>query len=166
MMYVSRAAAWTGLAACLSAAPATPSYVGLLPDAVGVTEIYLADARSGLALQGFDPTIYLLEGKPGLGLPGQEAVWGGLAWRFASGANKAAFLRDPESFLPRLGGYDAEAAGRGVLVRSDPLVWLRRSGRIYLFRTMAARERFDRRPEAPEQAEDRWRALRAGLVQD
>jgi hypothetical protein len=166
MSYVARGIGAAGVAVWLGAAAAAPNDVSLLPTALGVTEAYLSDPRSGLALQGFDPTSYLLDGKPDLGLPEQEAVWSGLAWRFQNGANRAAFLRDPEAFLPRLGGYDAEAASRGLLVRSDPRLWIRRSGRIYLFRDGSARERFERRPEGAEQAEDGWRALRAGLVQD
>lgn len=157
-------AAWAALALVSSSLVVSAGDLRLLPTPVGVTEMFVSDPRSGLALDGYDPTLYLLEGRAGLGRPGEEAVWGGVAWQFASVANRTAFLHDPAAFLPRIGGYDAEAAARGVLARSDPTNWVRRSGRIYLFRTEAARERFERLPEAAELAERRWPALRAGLV--
>lgn len=169
MMSAIRVAAWligAGVAGSLTAAVAGQPLLRYLPPSVGLGEFYGVDINSGLALGGFDPTLYLLEGQPGLGEPAHELIRDGIAWRFRTAANKAAFLRDPDTFLPRLGAYDAEGVGRGLLVRADPLIWVRDADRIYLFRNTEARTRFGHQPRAAERAEERWPGLQTGLVRD
>jgi hypothetical protein len=136
----------------------------LLPGLVGATELYAPDPVSGVALGGRDPVAYQTEAAPRAGRAEFEAIWGGLAWRFVSQANRAAFLRDPHSFVPRLGGYDAEAAAGGLLVQADPEVFLVRSARLYLFRTPAARARFEAGQDTARRAEARWPGLKPKLV--
>ena len=136
-----------------------------LPPTVGATERMSADPLSGLGLHGFDPVSYFLaEGlKPGRS--DLELLWGGLAWRFASEANRQAFARDPEAYAPRVGGYDAEATARGLTVDSDPRIYAVRSGRLYLFRTQAGRTRFLADAGVADRAEALWPDLKRGLVQ-
>ena len=138
--------------------------LALLPDVLGTAQFYAADPNSGLALGGRDPVAYQIEGMPRGGLRGQEALWGGVAWRFASEANRAAFLRSPGLFAPRLGGYDAAAASEGRIVEASPDIFLLRSGRLYLFRTEASRERFEASPDAASRAEANWPKLQGVLV--
>src|ERR687897_3752699 len=76
--------------------------------------VLAAAGLSGVALDGFDPVSYFLGNGPKPGLPEHELVWGGVAWRFASAANREAFRRDPDAYAPRFGGYDAEAGGAGL----------------------------------------------------
>ncbi len=135
-----------------------------LPAIVGATERQASDGRSGLGLSGYDPVSYGIDGEPRPGLARHEAVLGGLAWRFASEANRQAFLRDPDAFLPRTGGYDASQAADGRVAAADPLVFLVRAGRLYLFRSPEGRARFLADPAAPAAAERNWERLRAGLV--
>lgn len=155
---------FSGLWPWASPAAAEPGMLRLLPPVVGSSELFVSHSRSALALNGFDPLTYLLERRPRPGSAGHELVWSGLAWHFVSAANRAAFLRDPDGFAPRFGGYDAEAIARGVLAEADPQFWVRRSGRVYLFRTSAARDRFRADQGVVVQAEARWPALRADLV--
>ncbi len=136
----------------------------LPPPTIGTSELYAADLRSGLALFGIDPVSYWTEPRPRPGRPDREILWAGLAWRFAGTANLEAFRRDPDGFAPRLGGYDAEAVAAGRLVPPDPGLFVLRSGRLYLFRTEAARSRFLADPAREEAAESRWPALEATLV--
>ena len=138
--------------------------LALLPEVVGTAQFYAADPNSGLALGGRDPVVYQMEGMPRGGVRGQETLWRGVAWRFASEANRAAFLRSPELFAPRLGGYDAGAAAEGRLVEASPDIFLLRSGRLYLFRTEASRERFKASAEAASRAEANWPKLQGVLV--
>lgn len=154
----------SALASCMGPAAAGAGDSSMLPPVVGTSELFIAPNRSALAMRGYDPLTYLLERRPRAGSADHELVWSGLAWRFVSSANRAAFLRDPDGFAPRFGGYDAEAVARGVLAEADPLIWLRRSGRVYLFRVSAARDRFRVDEAAAVRAEARWPALRADLV--
>ena len=154
--------ALAGLLAASSAwAQGVPEAVPL----VGATEIYDFDETSGLALAGFDPVTYFLPEGPKPGRPELELVWSGVAWRFASQANRAAFAADPTAFAPRIGGYDAQAASLGRVVDGDPGLYLIRDGRLYLFRSDATRARFLADGSIAAKSEERWALLKTGLVQ-
>jgi YHS domain-containing protein len=149
-----------GVGAWVSAVSAT-----ILPPVVGTTELYASERLSGVALDGFDPVSYRLEATPRPGRPDHEYLWRGLAWRFASAANRAAFVRDPETFAPRIGGYDAERAASNVVVPGDPEIFLVRSGGLYLFRSEDHRRRFRADEDLANRAEASWQRLLPGLVQ-
>jgi hypothetical protein len=139
--------------------------VALLPSAVGAVQTFVSEARSGLALSGYDPISFHLDGEARPGLAAHELVWGGVGWRFASAANRAAFQRDPRAFLPRIGGYDATAAASGLVVAADPRIHLVRDERVYLFRNEESRARFVADPAMAARAEGRWPSLKGELVQ-
>ena len=145
-----------------AAAPAED--LALLPDVLGAAQFYGTDPHSGLALSGRDAVAYHLDDRARPGVGRYEVVWGGMAWRFAREANRAAFVRTPDLFAPRFGGYDAGALAEGRLVETDPDLFLLRSGRLYLFRTEASRERFRNDPEVASRAEANWPKLEARLV--
>lgn len=153
------------LAAALLCTPAGGAPVELLPPVVGASETYRPDPRTGLALGGFDPVSYHLPGGPLGGRPEHEILWRGAAWRFASEANRQAFLAAPEAFAPRIGGRDAAAAASGLLSDADPGLFLVRDERLYLFRTEAARAAFAADPDMRLRAEEGWRALAGSLVE-
>jgi YHS domain-containing protein len=102
----------------------------------------LTDTLSGMALYGYDPVAYFVDGAPKPGKPDFELNWGGSTWRFASEANRDEFRRSPETFLPAYGGYDADSVIRGVAVAADPTVFLVQGDRLFLFRSEEARSRF------------------------
>jgi hypothetical protein len=135
-----------------------------LPTVVGAADIYASDTASGLALGGFDPVTYFLPQGPQPGRAGLETLWGGVAWRFSSEANLAAFKANPAAYAPRVGGYDAQAAALGRVVDSRPDIYLVRNDRLYLFRTDAGRARFLADPTLAARSEEAWLTLRAGLV--
>ena len=135
-----------------------------LPPVVGASEVFVADERSGFGLRGFDPVSYFLSPVPLPGREGVELIWRGVAWRFASEANREAFARDPEVFAPRIGGYDAGAAAEGRLVAADPTLFAIRDGRLYVFRGERSRARFEADASLAGKAEARWPELRRDLV--
>lgn len=139
--------------------------LSFLPPIVGVTELFASDELSGVALYGFDPVSYFLGEGPKAGLAEHEVIWSGVAWRFASAANKEAFLRDPEAYAPRFGGYDATAVAKGLTVRANPWLSVVRSDGLYLFRTDHGRARFVADESIVEQAQERWASLKLALVQ-
>ena len=122
----------------------------------GPSERFHVDARSGVALRGFDPVAYFDTGNAQAGVAVHEAVWGGVAWRFVSAANRAAFLANPEIYQPRFGGYDAEAAARGLIVEADPTIFILANGRLYVFRTALSKDRFLSDAETATRAERAW----------
>ena len=84
------------------------THTTMIVSASTTTDMIVADPLSGIAIFGFDPVAYFVEGRARAGERGHEAIWSGVAWRFCSEANRIAFLRNPDVFAPAFGGYDAE----------------------------------------------------------
>lgn len=131
---------------------------------VGASEIFQQDAASGLTLGGFDPVSYFLPEGPQAGRSDLEFVWGGVAWRFAREANRAAFESAPAAYAPRIGGYDAQAASGGRVVDASPFIFVIVRNRLYLFRNDANRARFLSDESRALESERQWAELRQGLV--
>jgi hypothetical protein len=163
-MSYRRGAFWILRLAALLVAPAACAQPGGWPETVGVGEVYQKDAASGLALGGFDPVSYFLPEGPRPGRAELELVWGGVAWRFARAANRAAFEAQPTAYAPRIGGYDAHAVSAGRIVDASPSLYVVVRDRLYLFRNDANRARFLSDERHAEESETRWRDLRKGLV--
>ena len=159
------AAGIAGIVAAAGVATARAESLSPLPPVVGATELFAIDELSGVALYGFDPVSYFLGEGPKAGLPEYEIIWSGVAWRFASAANREAFARDPETYAPRLGGYDATGIARGVTVRANPWLSVVRADGLYLFRSDHGRARFVADESIAEKAEERWANLKPVLVQ-
>ena len=136
-----------------------------LPPVIGATEMFDPEPFSGVALNGHDPVAYFERGAPVPGRDDLDLIWAGVAWRFASEANREAFRLSPDAFAPRFGGHDPVAAAEGYLLGADPAVFLVRDGRLYLFRSEASRARFLDHPATAPLAARRWAALRRDLVQ-
>ena len=94
-------------------------------------EIYTGLVK-GVAVGGYDPVAYFTEHKP---VPGRGDIlysWKGVTWRFASKANRAAFMANPEKYAPQYGGYCAYAVSQGGIAKGDPMVWTIVGGKLYL----------------------------------
>ena len=86
----------------------------------------------------------------------------GAGWRFDSEANREAFRRSPEVFAPAYGGYDAEGIARGTATMPDPTVFKVIDGRLFLFRSEEAMQRF-LDESGPAAADAAWPKVAAGL---
>jgi hypothetical protein len=84
------------------------------------TEQIVVDGRTGLAISGFDPVAYFVEGAAKPGRDVFEHVFAGVTWRFCNEGNQAAFAADPEVYMPRFGGYDPVGIARGVTAPVTP----------------------------------------------
>lgn len=112
---------------------------------------------TGLAIDGFDPVAYFVDGKPRLGRRDLELRSGGANWRFANEGNMAAFAADPDAYAPRFGGHDPVAVVRGAATPGHPELWLIVDDHLYLFYSEAARSAFARDSDsAIEAAERHW----------
>jgi hypothetical protein len=112
------------------------------PTGAATTEQVVVDRYSGLAISGFDPVAYFTDAQA---LPGKgefEQVVAGAVWRFRSAGNQAAFAAHPDIYMPRFGGYDPLDIARGVAVAGNPMLWVIRRDRLYLFYTPEARDEF------------------------
>jgi hypothetical protein len=100
------------------------------------------DTRSGLAMFGYDAVAFHSDGKAVLGRPEFSAYIGGYLWHFASASNRAAFVADPDPYLPLFGGHDARGIGENRMVKGDPAHFVFVGGRTAFFRTLEDRDAF------------------------
>lgn len=130
----------------------------------GITERVMVDPVSGIAINGFDPVAYFIEGRPAAGRADHEAEWANAVWRFASQGNEIAFLKDPDVYMPAFGGYDGESMLRGQPVSSDPSLFSIVGQRLVLFRLPEGRDAFLAGGAASmEAAEAQWAVLKPQL---
>lgn len=121
------------------------------------SEPVVLNRHTGLAIDGFDPVAYFVDGRPRAGRPELELRSGGASWRFANEGNMAAFAADPDVYAPRFGGHDPVALVRGAATPGHPQLWLIADDHLYLFYSEDARSAFARDPDAAiEAAERHW----------
>ncbi len=83
------------------------------------------------AIGGHDPVAYF-SGTPAMGDAAFTATHAGATFRFASAANRDAFVAAPERYAPQFGGYCAWAASRERLSQPDPTLFRIVDGKLYL----------------------------------
>ena len=116
----------------------------------------VTDLRTGVALFGYDPVAYHLDGQARQGLPDFEVALDDRIWRFTSAANKAAFAADPAVYVPQFGGHDGVSVGEGILIKGDPMLFVIAAGQLVLFRDEANRDRFAREQMVRQKSRDNW----------
>ncbi|MBL4907736.1 MAG: hypothetical protein JKX94_09825 [Sneathiella sp.] len=86
----------------------------------------------GTAAEGYDVVAYFVDGKAKEGDSDLEYKWKDVSWRFATKANREAFIADPEKYAPQYGGYCAYAVSQGYTASIDPQAWSVVDGKLYL----------------------------------
>ena len=153
---------WRAILAILPAIVATAAIsagFGLVatPINAAITELVVINPHTGLAIDGFDPVAYFVDAAPDIGRADLEFHFAGATWRFRNQGNRAAFVADPEAYMPRFGGYDPIAVARGAGTAGHPRLWLIAQKRLYLFYSAEARAAFIANPDqAIEAAERHW----------
>ncbi|MBB99584.1 MAG: hypothetical protein CML67_08615 [Rhodobacteraceae bacterium] len=150
-------ALFAGAAAIGARGAAQAGWFGLGSDDTGPVYTGLVD---GVAVGGYDPVAYFTQGKPVEGSRDFTATHRGAEWRFASAANRDAFLADPEKYAPAYGGYCSWAIAEGKLAKGDPKNWDIVDGRLYLNYNDAIQKRW--RADVPgfiSKANGNWPAI-------
>ena len=130
------------------------------------TERIVVDRHTGLAIYGVDPVAYFTDRRRVLGRAEFEYRHAGAIWRFDNEGNRAAFIADPEVYMPRFGGYDPISIARGVSTAGFPDLWALFDDRLYLFYSGEARLTFLANPAAViAAAAARWAEVRSELSQ-
>jgi hypothetical protein len=131
----------------MSPRPWKPLVVALL---VSASTLAAADSKPAvnkgpgdLAIRGYDPVAYVVAGTATKGTSKFEYRWKDAVWRFASAANRARFIKDPERYAPQFGGYCAWAISRGYMADADPETWRVVDGRLYLIYSKAVERRWE-----------------------
>jgi YHS domain-containing protein len=108
---------------CLSLAAGTPAIAGSPVN---------KSLFGGVAIDGYDPVAYFVDGKPVEGSKQWSHDWQGATWHFASPANRDRFAAEPGKYAPQYGGYCAWAVGHGYTAGIDPDAWTIHDGKLYL----------------------------------
>jgi YHS domain-containing protein len=130
------------------------------------TERVVTDSRTGLAMYGFDPVSYFVDGLAAAGRADFEFRYRGAVWRFRNPGNLAAFMDNPTLYAPQFGGYDPVAVGRGAPAPGNPQIWLIADQKLYLFYSIENEETFKAAPQQHARlAEEKWPGIVKELAQ-
>lgn len=88
---------------------------------------------AALMLRGNDPVAYFTEKRAVRGSPAIEAMHDGVTYRFASEANRAAFLANPARYEPAYAGFCASGAPYALKAAIGADVFYVYNDRLYLF---------------------------------
>lgn len=87
---------------------------------------------AGVAVKGYDVVAYQTQNAAVAGLAAFVATHQGATFRFASAANRDAFVAQPARFLPQYGGYCAMGVAVGRKFDIDPTAFRIVDGKLYL----------------------------------
>lgn len=126
---------------------------------------YWTNATTGMAINGYDPVAYFVQREPVQGRSPHELVWRGVAWRFVSAANRAAFEEAPEVYAPQYGGYSVVGVARGYPSEGNPHLWAIEGQRLYLFHSVAHKALWEEDPQGwIEKAREKWPEIERHLA--
>ena len=114
----------------------------LLAGVPGSTSPINVDAQ-GLALRGYDPVAYFVDGKPTRGAESLSASFGGAKYLFASESHRRLFLQNPSRYIPEYGGFCAVGTSFGEKVDVDPETGKIVNGKLYVNNGPKAQRIFD-----------------------
>lgn len=96
------------------------------------SEIAINLDGQGVALKGYDPLSYFLQGGPILGKAEYSHTYDGATYRFATAAHRDAFTADPARYAPAFGGFCAMGVAMNKKLDVNPLLWRIVDGKLYL----------------------------------
>src|ERR1700690_4350384 len=111
----------------------------------------------GVATKGYDPVAYFTDKRPVKGNKEFEYVWMGAKWHFSGTEHKDLFIKNPEKYAPKYGGYCAYAVSRGSIADIDPEAWSVVDGKLYLNLSKKIRDKWSKDiPGNIKKADENW----------
>jgi YHS domain-containing protein len=95
-----------------------------------------------LMLKGHDVVSYFVDGKHAMGSAQNVSNYKGVAFHFASEANKKLFDATPEKYLPQYGGYCANGIAYAIPWGGDADTWTMVDGKLYIFGGASSKDAF------------------------
>jgi len=112
---------------------------------------------SGVVLKGYDPVAYFTLNQAVKGNPAIQTRYRGAIYHFVSGADKAAFDKNPSRYVPQYGGFCAYHLSRGRMRDSDPTAFLIYKGKLYVCSDADSAKKFHSNiDENIRKADDYW----------
>jgi hypothetical protein len=147
------ASAALGLAAGLSSCGAPPLAPGapMQPDSPndGPYRTTSRGIDKWVMLEGHDAVAYFNRNAAVQGDPAITSNHRGVAWRFASSANKVEFEREPKKYMPQFGGFCSNGINYAIPWGGGggPESWRIYRGKLYVFGGQKARDHFEMETE-------------------
>jgi YHS domain-containing protein len=113
-------------------------------------------AEPAPALRGMDVVSYFQPSGPVKGQAAWRHDFDGARYLFASAQNKAAFVADPDRYLPQFEGLCTAGLSKGFIGQSDPMVWKIVNGKLYLFSTAERMPADAQASETVARARENW----------
>ena len=118
-------------------------------------------AGKRLALSGYDPVSYFVDGHPEKGSADYQASYDDATYWFKTPEHRAAFVADPDHYAPQFQGFCTVTLSRGAKYEADPEAWVIADGKLYVFGAKEAVPMFRAQTASVVQkATDNWATLR------
>ena len=119
----------------------------------------------GIAIKGYDPVAYFIEGRA---IKGSEAFaheWLGETWHFANARHRDLFAADPVKYAPQFGGYCSLGVACGENTANiDPEAWRIIDGKLYLNYNKGGAAELEQKPGELTKAKANWPKIKANLT--
>ncbi len=96
--------------------------------------------NDGLAVKGYDAVAYFVAAQPTKGLTEFSVKHDGATYLFANSANRDAFMKNPERYVPQYGGYCAAGVAGNGKYDIDPDAWRVENNKLYLNKNKKTQE--------------------------
>jgi YHS domain-containing protein len=114
-----------------------------------------------LALKGYDPVSYFLDGHPEKGSADYQASYDDATYWFKTPEHRATFVTDPDHYAPQFQGFCTVTLSRGARLEADPDAWVIADGKLFVFAAKEAVPMFRAQTASViEKATDNWAKLR------
>lgn len=98
----------------------------------------------GIALKGFDPVAYFVDGKPRKGDPEITSQYEGVTYEFAVKEHKVLFDKEPAKYVPIYNGFCAFGVWEGLKIDPDPHDYAINDGKLAVFFSDDARDAYQK----------------------
>lgn len=88
--------------------------------------------KNDIAIKGYDPVSYFVEGSPVKGSADYTATYKNAIYKFSSAKNRNAFQSNPDKYAPQFGGHCAFGVTKERKFDTDPTAWKIVDGKLYL----------------------------------
>jgi YHS domain-containing protein len=109
-----------------------------------------------VSLKGHDPVAYFTDGRPVKGSAGINFDFDEARYLFSSQKNRERFAANPDRYSPQYTGFCATGMAFGMKAEADPTVWKIVDGKLYVFASPQAREKFEKDPSLLAKGKQNW----------
>ena len=114
-----------------------------------------------LALSGYDPVSYFVDGHPEKGSADYPASYDDATYWFKTPEHRATFVADPDHYAPQFRGFCTVTLSRGAKYEADPEAWVIADGKLYVFGSKEGVPVFRAQTASTiEKATENWAMLR------